>query len=150
MKRHGALTPARVRFRAFRYLLGFGVAALLVALVPGGAFAVCGDGIADPGEQCDPGVTPGPCFGSCVQPGFPDACTCAGPSTSAADYILIAGSSIRLGSAVEVTAGHVAIEGNGGFLTVGEAVDLPVNDEVIADRVRLMPSSTVGRLFANS
>src|SRR5436309_14418672 len=120
MARHGAHAAARGRSRAHGCLLGLAIGAILVTLAPHSALAVCGDGIADPGEQCDPAVTPGPCFGSCVQPGFPDACTCAGPSSSTADYVLIAGTSLRLGTAVEVTAGHVASEGTGGYLTIGE------------------------------
>src|SRR5438093_1870252 len=63
---------------------------------------------------------------------------------------MIAGATLRLGTDTEVTSGHVAIEGNAGYLTVGERVQLPVNHEVIADRARLMSLATIGRLFANS
>ena len=46
------------------YLCGFEIR------VPG-----CGDGIIDPGEECD-GAAGGPCPGSCLPPGDPNECTC--------------------------------------------------------------------------
>jgi cysteine-rich repeat protein len=66
----GVMTKASVKIAACAALLCAGTA-LATLLCVGRAAALCGDGISEPGEQCDDGNAAAidGCFGCCLEPG---------------------------------------------------------------------------------
>lgn len=113
--------------------------------------AACGDGLVQPGEQCDPGSPVGEaaCPGRCIALPNLEACHCATLSTDRREFAVIADFQTRLAPSASVVAGGVAVTTAGGFLLVGSGAVIAGESQAIADRCRLLPGSAVGRLFCN-
>ena len=126
-------------------------ACISAALARPASAAGCGDGIIQAGEQCDPasGAGQAPCPGRCLSLPNLEACQCATVSSDPRDFAAIADLQVRLAAKAAVTIGGVAVVTPGGFLSVGAGSSIAGEAQAIADRCRLMPSSSVGRLFCN-
>jgi hypothetical protein len=115
------------------------------------AVAACGDGVVQAGEQCDPGAPAGEvaCPGRCVPVPIVDACHCTAVSTDPRDFAAIVDFQARLAPTANVSGGGVAVTTTGGFLSVGAEASISNDHQAIGDRCRLLPHSSVGRLFCN-
>ncbi len=115
------------------------------------AVAACGDGVLQAGEQCDPAtpVTEAACPGRCVTVPIFDACQCTAVSNDPRDFAAIADFQARLAPTASVTGGGVAVVTTGGFLSVGSDALISNAHQAVGDRCRLLPHSSVGRLFCN-
>jgi hypothetical protein len=126
------------------------VCACLASVRPASAVG-CGDGVVQAGEACDPGSGVGElaCPGRCISQPNLEACQCATLSNDPRDFAVIADIQARLASDAAVTSGGVAVTATGGFLSVGSSASIAGESQAVADRCRLMPDSSVGRLFCN-
>lgn len=137
-----------------RTRLGSIVALALLACVPPltrAAHAVCGDGVKEASEACDASATGGDaaCPGACILPPLPDRCSCATPLTDFRAFAIIAGKQVKLGGGTVIVGGSVAATQDGGFVIVGKDSALPTSGQVIGDKAKVLPRSTLGRLFTN-
>jgi hypothetical protein len=127
----------------------------LIACVPGltrAAHAVCGDGLKDAAEACDASAPGGDaaCPGACILPPLVDRCTCASPLTDFRAFAIIGGKQVKLGGGTVIVGGSVAATQDDGFVIVGKDTALSTTGQVIGDRAKVLPRSTLGRLFANA
>jgi hypothetical protein len=113
--------------------------------------AFCGDGIVQAPELCDPGSPTGEvsCPGRCVSLPLADACHCANVSTDPRDFAAIADLQAKLAKTARIVGGGLAVVTTGGLANIGPDAVVDVNEQLIADRCRLLPGSAVGRVFCN-
>jgi hypothetical protein len=115
------------------------------------ADAACGDGILQAGEQCDPGVpaTETACPGRCIPVPIVFACTCTAASNDPREFAAIADVQARLAKTAHVLDGGVAVTLAGGLVNVGSEATVDGDEQVVGDRCKLLPNSSIGRLFCN-
>jgi hypothetical protein len=115
------------------------------------AGAACGDGILQAGEQCDGGtpLSETACPGRCVPVPIVDACTCTATSNDPREFAAIADVQARLAKTAHVLGGGVAVTQPAGLVNIGSEATVAANKQVVADRCKLLPNSSIGRLFCN-
>jgi hypothetical protein len=139
--------------KRFVRLLALTVSLTMVAIHGGRASAgTCGDGIVQAPEQCDPGSPGGvvACPGRCVPPPNLEACSCTAASTDFRDFAVVADTQARLSAGATVQGGGVAVRLADGLLYVATGASIAGDAQAIGDRARLLPSSSIGRLFSNN
>jgi hypothetical protein len=136
-----------------RHALGCGLATLVVSLIlhAAPAAAVCGDGIFDPGEQCEVGPNgDAACQEACIPATLPDGCQCAVPPLDPAGYVVLAQTKAKFGPNLRVTSGDVGATAISGLVAVAPFGQVTASGSVVGDRVRVLDATHVGRLYANS